>query len=224
MFALVTGASSGIGESLARYLSRQGAKVVLLARNIEKLEKIKNEIEKTNSNILIIKCDVRNREMAFENVKKAADYFNGIDILINNAGQGYFGAIETMEPEHINHVFETNISGPINFIQATLPYLKKSKGMIVNINSLAGKIGSDKESAYAASKHAMKGFADSLQFDGVRDGVRILNIYPGAIKTEMTSHKKNAIDPKELADLVVSLCVRYETLRITDVEIKRSKY
>ena len=96
---VITGASSGIGELLARQLSKQGAKVALLARRIDKLEKIKGEIEKYSSDIFTIKCDVRNKDEVFNSIEKITMYFSGIDIIINNAGQGYFGLIENMKIE-----------------------------------------------------------------------------------------------------------------------------
>ncbi len=181
---LITGASSGIGESIALQLSKMEAKVALFARRKEKLEKIKNEIITYNSHVIIIPCDIRNRDAVFKGVKEVTDNFNGIDVLINNAGLGYFGTIENMKPEHIYDVFETNVIGPLNLIQATLPYLKQSKGIIVNISSSLSKRALPFLSAYAGSKSMLDAISDGIRLELKPNGIRVINYCPPETETE----------------------------------------
>ena len=131
----ITGASSGIGKSLALMLAKKGAKVALLDRRKERLEQIKSEIETFSPNVLAMPCDVRNRDNVDACIAQIAGKFGSIDGIINNAGKGYFGTVANMQANHIFELFEINILGPINLIQSVLPHLKKSKGIIVNISS-----------------------------------------------------------------------------------------
>ncbi|MBN2520134.1 MAG: SDR family NAD(P)-dependent oxidoreductase [Bacteroidales bacterium] len=193
---LITGASSGIGESLALQLSKMGAKVALFARRKEKLEKIKNEIITYNPHVITIPCDVRNRGAVISGVKEVIDNFNGIDILINNAGLGYFGTIENMKPEHIYDVFETNVIGPVNLIQVTLPYLKQSKGIIVNISSSLSKRALPFLSAYAGSKSMLDGITDGIRLELKPYGIKVINYCPPETETEFhnSSIKEEGIE------------------------------
>lgn len=181
---IITGASSGIGESIARLLVKQGAKIALFARRLERLEKIKNDLITINPNVLAIQCDVRDKEQILTGVKKVSEEYDGIDIVINNAGLGYFGPIEKMNPDQVNDVFQTNIMGPIHLIQATLPFLKKSGGKIVNISSSLSKRALPFLSIYAGSKSMLDAISDAIRLELKPYDIKVINYCPPETETE----------------------------------------
>ncbi len=184
---IITGSSSGIGESLARQLSKQGAKIALFARRIEKLEKISDEIKTYNPDVLAIKCDVKNKESTEKAINEVINEFNGIDILINNAGQGYFGTIENMDTSDLYHIIETNVIGPVHLIQASMPYLKQSKGMIVNISSSLSKRALPFLSYYAGTKSMLDAISDGLRLESKYYDIKVFNYCPPETDTEFHS-------------------------------------
>ncbi len=141
----------------------------------------------------------------------------GLDILINNAG------IYSGEPETI---IQTNLSAPIKLTLLLYPIFKaQGSGLIVNINSLAGKVFNDQEAVYCASKWGLRGFMGSFKYEARKHGVNVLDVYLGAMKTDATKNRagwENFIDPDEAADQIVRLCGDGKTLAVTEVEISRA--
>ena len=152
----------------------------------------------------------------------------GVKVLINNAGVYSSDKLLNMTEQEFRAVQETNLIAPVLLTKALWPTLKEQHGIVVNINSLAGLQGAPKELAYCTSKHGLAGFSKSLQFDATDDGVRVLNIYMGAMNTDMMEHRTDTpeklIDPAEAAQVVYNLCRDYASLRITEATIVRRQY
>ena len=152
----------------------------------------------------------------------------GIKVLINNAGVYSNQPLDQITNEELQSVYSLNLMVPMMLTKAVWPSLKEQGGIVVNINSLAGQTGSDKELVYCATKHGLAGFSKSLQYQGTKDGVRVLNIYFGAMNTDMmkgrTETPDRLIDPMEAARLVYDMCRDYSSLRITEVTVARRRY
>lgn len=184
---IITGASSGIGEALAHELGRAGAKLVLAARSKERLELIASNYTET----LVVPTDVTDRTQCQHLIEATIEKFGRIDALVNNAGismQVKFEEINNLDLFH--KIMNVNYFGMVYCTHFSLPYLKKSNGLIVGISSLTGKVGVPTRTGYAASKHAMQGFLDSLRIELMGTGVDVTVISPGFVQSEV---RKNAL-------------------------------
>ncbi len=188
---VITGASSGIGKELALQLSKTDSRLVLAARNLEKLKEVRKNCELNDSDILIIKTDVSKKEDCKNLISKTIEKFGKIDILVNNAGITMWAKFDEIKDISIfEKIINVNYLGSVYCTYYALPYLKKTKGQIIGISSLTGKNGVPTRTAYAASKHAMAGFFDSLRIELSDEGVDITMIFPGFVKTDI---RKNAL-------------------------------
>lgn len=189
----LTGASSGIGEGVAYALAQQGAKLILSARRVEELERVKRNCAGAPSHIAILPLDVAALQAAPEKAKQAHALFGRIDVLINNAGVGFRGYVKDTELATQQRVMQVNYFGPVALTKATLPYMiEQQSGQIVIISSLAGKLPIPGHAAYCASKHALHGFFDSLRAEVYRYGVKVTIICPGFVQTRIS---ENALLP-----------------------------
>lgn len=210
---LITGASRGLGRALLDAFPSE-YRFILNARNIEipNLHKYK-----------VIIGDLRGRDTISDLSEEAAR--QDVDILIHCAGayQDYPSLCTDYD-----YIIDVNLVMPIHLTTAIWPiFERKHSGLIIFINSLAGKQGAAGETAYCASKHGLAGFARSLQFDAQRIGVRVLSVFLGAMKTDITKSRidwDKLIDPQEAAKAIVSLCEDYETMGFREVEIGRVIY
>jgi short-subunit dehydrogenase len=183
---IITGASSGIGRELALQLAAQGAALSLAARDTDRLTSIAEECQRRGGKALSIPTDVSNRVHCAALIQKTIDHYQRIDVLINNAGMTMFGNFEDVKDLALfDRIMKVNYLGSVYCTYFSLPYLKKSRGRIVGISSLTGKNGVPTRTAYAASKHAMAGFFDSLRIELDGSGVSVTMIYPGFVATEM---------------------------------------
>jgi short-subunit dehydrogenase len=183
--AIVTGASAGIGEAIARRLAGEGARVVLAARRRERLDQIKREIEATGGQALAIATDITSDEDRSQLVRNTLEEFSRIDVLINNAGYGQRGPIELVPVEDIRRNFETNLFSLIALTQLVIPIMREQGGgRIVNISSVAGRIARPFSSVYDATKHALEAISDGLRGELVPFGIKVIVIEPGFIITE----------------------------------------
>ncbi len=182
---VVTGASSGIGALIAEKLSAEGAHVVLCARSADRLQEVGERI--SGSHELAI-MDVRNSEQV-ESVMKGIQRQHGrIDVLVNNAGYGKFEAIMEMSVEEFQGMMDVNYMGIVRCTQAVLPgMLERGGGQIVNIASMAGKIGTAKSTSYTATKHAVLGFSNALRQELRHTGITVSTVNPGPIDTPFFS-------------------------------------
>lgn len=186
----ITGASSGIGAALAKESAKRGARVVLSARNTEALERVAAECgDRTRT--LVLPMDVTQLDASGPLVERVLAAFGRIDVLILNAGISQRGrAIDTALAVD-QAIFQTNFFGPVALTKAVLPaMLRQQEGRIVVVSSLVGKFGTPLRSSYAASKHALQGFYDSLRAELWRDNIGVTIILPGYVRTEVS---KNAL-------------------------------
>jgi NAD(P)-dependent dehydrogenase (short-subunit alcohol dehydrogenase family) len=183
--AVVTGASAGIGEATVRYLAREGARVVMAARRLDRLDQIKREIEAAGGVAHPIVVDITNEDDRRRLIGETVEKFGRIDALINNAGYGQRGPIEIVPVEKIRQNFETNLFSLIALTQLAIPVMRgQGSGRIINISSVAGRIARPLSSVYDATKHALEAISDGLRGELAPFGIQVVIIEPGFILTE----------------------------------------
>ncbi|MBX2963311.1 MAG: SDR family oxidoreductase [Cyclobacteriaceae bacterium] len=188
----ITGASSGIGESLAYAFARQGAKLILSARRVEELQRVKAACNVADENVLILPLDVSDTESIPAQAKQVYDRFKHVDILINNAGVSHWTKVKDLTLEVIQKIFNVNFFGGIALTKAVLPQMLENKsGHIVVISSVLGKMVVQKQAAYNASKHALQGFYDTLRLEVAPEGVNVLLVCPGFVRTNVAKNSLN---------------------------------
>ena len=182
--ALVTGSSSGIGFETSLGLARNGFYTFASMRDVSKSNKIKELAEKENLPIDIIELDVDKEDSIKNAVKTVVEKKQRIDVLVNNAGWGLWGSVEDVSVNEFKAQFETNFFSVIRMIQEVAPIMREQKsGHIINISSIAGRIGFPISPAYISSKFALEGLSESLRFELMPFGVNVIIIEPGMIKT-----------------------------------------
>ena len=191
--AVITGTSSGIGFETALALAREGYHTYATMRDITKSDKIK-EIEKKESlKIDVLELDVDNEDSAKTAIQQILDQKQRIDVLVNNAGWGLWGCVEDVSVDEFRAQFETNFFSIIRLIQEVTPTMRKQgSGTIVNVSSVAGRIGFPASPAYISSKFALEGLSESLRLEMAPFGVNVVIIEPGVIKTNFLNPIKMA--------------------------------
>ena len=191
--AVVTGTSSGIGFETALALAREGYHTYATMRDTTKSDKIKELGQKENLKISVLELDVDDEDSIKAAIKKILDEKQSIDVLVNNAGWGLWGCVEDVSIDEFKAQFETNFFSIIRLIQEVGPTMRKQgSGKIVNISSVAGRIGFPASPAYISSKFALEGLSESLRLEMSPFGVDVIIIEPGVIKT-------NFLNPVKLA-------------------------
>ena len=191
--ALVTGSSSGIGLETSLSLARNGFHTFATMSNTDKAEKIKQIIEKEELNIEILELDVDSEESVSLAIKTILEKKDRIDILVNNAGYGMWGTVEDVSIDEFKKQFETNFFSIIRLIQKVAPIMRKqNSGHIINISSVAGRIGFPVSPAYISSKFALEGLSESLRFELMPFGINVIIVEPGVIKTNFFNSMKLA--------------------------------
>ena len=210
---LITGASSGIGRALAGEFARQGAQIILVARNADKLHDIAQSLPGQH---LVVPADVRNQNDCEKAVAAALAQFGRIDVLVNNAGKGYCAAVADSTVEDFRDVFETNFFGAFYFLHAVVPHmLRQRAGTIVQISSVSGFCAVPLGSAYCASKFALEGLSQSLRLELQTTGIHVLVVRPGVTDTDFFDNAKNfhAQNPFPLRRLMSANVVAKQILR-----------
>jgi NADP-dependent 3-hydroxy acid dehydrogenase YdfG len=212
--AIITGASSGIGYSTALTLSREGVKIAAGARRIDRLESLKNEIEKNSGDVLIQRLDVTKRTDCDSFVNAVIERWNTIDILVNNAGLMPLSFFKSLKVDEWDQMIDVNIRGVLYCTAAVIPHmLNKKSGHIVNISSVAGRTVFPAGSVYCATKHAVTAFSEGLRQEfSQRANIRVTCIEPGVVATELT----NTITDKSL-EKYVEATKQMETLNSEDI-------
>ena len=181
----ITGASSGIGEALARAFALEGARLALAARRLERLESVRQELMPAAAEVLAVPCDVTSRPSLDAAVAQTAEAFGGIDVAVANAGFGVTGFFQDLSTADFRRQFETNVFGLLDTVYAVLPHLRASKGRLALISSVSGRVGSPASSPYVASKFAVTGLAESIYYDLRADGVSVTCIEPGFVESKI---------------------------------------
>ena len=217
--AVITGASSGIGRLLARRFAREGARVALVARREAELRQLAGEIEQGGGQVLVLPCDVADRARVFACAEQATRVFGNIDILVNNAGYGHHRRFLEWDLDDMERMLRVNFLGTLYWTKALLPQMvERRTGWLVFMASVAGKLGVPEESAYAASKFAMVGLAESLSIELEDAGVHVLTVCPGTIDTAFFDAeaiermppvaKRMIIQPERVVDAVIHALAR----------------
>jgi len=189
---LVTGASSGIGEATASALAAAGAKVAVAARRTDRLASLAGRIETAGGDALAIEADMAKGGDVTVMVDKVVAEWGQLDILVNNAGIMLLSPAADADIEDWRRMIELNLIGLMATTKAALPHLKASKGHIVNVSSVAGRVANPGASGYAATKFGVVAFSESLRREVYADKVRVTVIEPGLVRTELGDHITNA--------------------------------
>lgn len=186
---VITGASSGIGETTARYLAERGAKLVLGARRIERLECLVRDIKGKGGEAIAVATDVSKQSDVERLIQKAIISFGRIDVLVNNAGVMLMAPMAQTKVDEWDKMIDVNIKGVLYGIAAALPIMQAQKsGHFINVSSVAGlKVSGGVGTVYSATKFAVKAISEGLRME-VGGDIRTTTIYPGAIHTELTNH------------------------------------
>jgi NAD(P)-dependent dehydrogenase (short-subunit alcohol dehydrogenase family) len=189
--AVVTGSSSGIGFETSLLFARNGIYTYATMRNQSKSKEIFGKAIKDNLPVETLHLDVTDEKSISETIAKIIAEKGRIDVLVNNAGYSLLGPLEQLHLDEIKQEFETNFFGIIRLIQSVLPIMRKQRyGRIINISSLAGRIGFPLSSAYVSSKFALEGLTESLRYEVQSFGIHVILIEPGVIKTNFLNSMK----------------------------------
>lgn len=189
---LITGASSGFGREAAFLFAAEGAKVVLAARRIDRLQALADAIQNTGGEALVVPVDVTNRAEIDWMVQTVLELYDRVDILFNNAGFGRLAWLEDMDPEpDIDMQIQVNLLGCIHVARAVLPsMIKRRSGHIINMSSIAGWLAVPTYTVYAASKFGVRGFTEALRREVAPFNIHVSGIYPGPARTEFGLHTR----------------------------------
>ncbi|HKB51699.1 MAG TPA: SDR family NAD(P)-dependent oxidoreductase [Solirubrobacterales bacterium] len=198
--ALITGASSGIGEATARSLAAHGAKVAVAARRLERLERLAAEIGGQGHTALAIQSDIADQEQAIAAVDRTVEELGRLDIVVNNAGVMLLGPIEDAPTEEWDRMIDLNLKGLINTTHAALPHLlwaaedsERGCADVVNISSVAGRVARAGSGVYNLTKHGVGAFSESFRQEFASRKVRSTLVEPGAVETELTDHLRDGV-------------------------------
>jgi len=204
----ITGCSTGFGRELVKQLLDKGYNVVITARNTDKVSDLAQGHEE---NSLVLALDVTDQAQIKSAIAHAEETFGGIDVLVNNAGFGYFSSIEEGEDEKIRAQFETNVFGLIHVTQAVLPGMRKRrKGHIVNLSSIGGLRSFGATGFYHATKYAVEGLSETLSIETAPLGIKVLLVEPGPFRTDWAG-RSSLRTPLNIADYEPTVGVRLKT-------------
>ncbi len=214
---VVTGASGGIGKEIAKQAAEQGARVVLLARNTDKLEELRNELNSQYGDVAYsYTLDVSDMKKIVEVFTEIYANVGEIDVLVNNAGYGTFKEVDETDTDEIQAMFRVNVIGLMACTKMVVPAMKRRKsGHIINVASMAGKIATPKSTLYSSTKFAVIGYSNALRLELLRDGIHVTTVNPGPIATnffdiadEGGTYVKNIekfiLQPEYVANKIVS--------------------
>ncbi len=187
--ALVTGASSGIGEATALLLAQAGARIAICARRADRLEALAAKLRALATDVLVLPADLADLQAAQQMVRNAEAHFGRLDLLVNNAGVMYLEPIDTADLARWQHMTQLNVLSLIATCQAALPGMRARRdGHIINIASTAGRQANPNAGGYSATKWGVVGFSESLRREAYKDNIRVTVIEPGVVETELREH------------------------------------
>ncbi|RSM93703.1 oxidoreductase [Nonomuraea sp. WAC 01424] len=229
---LITGASSGIGEATALALAAEGARVVVGARRVDRLETLVN---KASGEMLALELDVTDQASMRAAVAKTIEHFGALDILVNNAGVMLAGPIGGADTTEWTRMVETNLLGSMFMVHAALPYLLERKGAVVQVSSTSGRIASAGNGVYAATKFGVTAFSEALRQEVTAQGVRVVVVEPGFVSTELANHitdptmraaaqnmaaSMRLLRPEDIASAVVYAVTQPEHVVVNEILIR----
>ncbi len=234
--ALITGATSGIGEATALLLSKNNYNIIITGRRNEKLISLKERIQsETNSDVYVLNFDIRNLSENEAAIKSLPKEWQGIDVLVNNAGLASgFNSIQEGVVDDWERMIDTNIKGLLYISRLIAPkMIERGKGHIVNISSIAGKETYPFGNVYCASKHAVQSLTKGMRIDLLKHGIKVSSVSPGAVETEFSLVRFNGDDNKakqvykgftplgaqDIAETILFIVTRPKHVNIDDVLI-----
>jgi NADP-dependent 3-hydroxy acid dehydrogenase YdfG len=234
--AMVTGASSGIGRATAVALGREGATVSLVARRVDKLRDAAGAVEQHGGRARLVEADITAPDQAADAVARTVREAGRLDVLVNNAGVGYMQPITESSVEHWRQMVDVNVMGMLYCTHAALPHLLEAAGGdrgvadVVNISSVAGRVARFGNSVYAATKHAVGAFSESLRQEVTARHVRVCVAEPGMVHTELTADRSNTaalpssdftwLDAEDVADAVGFAVTRPAHVSINEILVR----
>jgi 3-oxoacyl-[acyl-carrier protein] reductase len=227
--AIVTGASRGIGRAISAALAREGANVVLAARSLARLKETAKQVTEAGGQAEIVVTELTEEESIANLVKVTGEKFGRLDILVNNAGVTHSARLEETATADWDRCHQVNARGPFMLCREALPLLRKAEsGYIVNIASVVGVKGYPLQSAYTASKHALRGMTISLAEELKGSNIRVHLLCPGGVDTELVQkvrpdiEKQDLMQPDEIAELVIYLVTHKGNAVMDELRIRRA--
>ena len=223
---LITGSSKGLGRSLALVFARNKYNIILHGRDAPDLRKVRQSVLDHGVRCDVVRGDITSAK-TIDRLSEVTRRTN-IDVLINNAGIYLYRPFKNTGAEDFRKVIEVNLIAPVILTKMVFPvFQRKKSGLIISINSIAGKNPTDGESAYCASKHGLRGFTRSIQFEANKDHVRVIEVYLGTMNTAMVKGRRDpekCIQTTEAADFIFGLCKEYPSMRINEIDLGRRRY
>ena len=224
----ITGGSKGIGYGIAKTLVDLGMRVAISSRHLCEAKKAASSLSNDDSKVLALESDVSSMANENESVQKVIQHFGQLDVLIANAGVGHFAPIESLTEEDWKDTIDTNLTGVFNSVKASIEELKKSKGYIITIASLAGTNFFENGAAYNASKFGLVGFTQAIMLDLRKYDVKVSTIMPGSVATHFNNHTPNDADawkiqPEDIGQIVADLLKMPARTLPSKVEVRPSK-
>lgn len=225
---LITGGSKGIGYGIAEVLMREKMRVAITSRSQKAAEEAATKLNRLGvGEAMGIGADVRDLSSQEKAVGRIIQRWAALDVLIANAGIGYFGSIENLTPEQWQETIDTNLTGVFYSVKASLKELKKSKGYIITMASLAGTNFFAGGSAYNASKFGLVGFTQAMMLDVRQDGVKVTTIMPGSVATYFNNHQPSPqdawkIQPEDIGEMVADLLRMHPRTLPSKIEVRPS--
>lgn len=207
---LITGCSTGFGRELAKQVLKKGYKAGVAARNIEDIEDIINDYPET---AIAITLDVTKASQIEDAIKQITEIFGRVDVLVNNAGIGYFGSVEASDNEETRRMFDINFFGLADMTKAVLPLMRKQRsGHIINISSIGGLMAFPALAYYNATKFAVDGFSESLAKETAPLGIKVTIIAPSGFRTDWAGRSANEVE-EEIEDYKTTAAANRESIR-----------
>jgi len=225
---LITGGTKGIGYGVAEALIKEGARVAITGRSGDAANLAADNLNKLKpGSSLGISADVRNEKDQQRVIDQVAKKWGKLDVLIANAGVGFFSSIETLTIEQWRETIDTNLTGVFLSIKSAFPLLKESKGYIITMASLAGTNFFAGASAYNASKFGLVGFTQAVMLDVRKDGIKVTTIMPGSVATNFNNHTPSPedawkIQPEDLGQMVIDLLKMNPRTLPSKIEVRPS--
>lgn len=226
--AYITGGSKGIGYGIAKSLLDMGMRVAITSRDMVAAKAAAATLSNDPKKVLALESNVSSFAAETAAVKEVKDHFGQLDVLVANAGVGYFAPIENLSEEEWKTTIDTNLTGVFNSVKASIDALKESKGYIITIASLAGTNFFENGAAYNASKFGLVGFTQAIMLDLRKYGIKVTTIMPGSVATHFNNHTPDDADawkiqPEDIGQLVTDLLNMHPRTLPSKVEVRPSK-